>query len=79
MDMYTMTNDQINETMTLAMMATLEALESEGLLTEEQCTEFRDTHICLKVDKNSIWKWIREKCGFKNEDNVCYAVVFKKS
>ena len=79
MDMYTFTNDQINATMNLAMLATIQALHNEGILTEEQAIAFRDTHVCLKVDKNNVWKWIRKTFNFKEEEeeSTYYAVVFK--
>ena len=76
MKYYQMQDTDINDVMSMAMNATLSALVSEKLLTDAQAVVFRDTHVCLKVDDKSIWRWIKKKFKLEAEDDSYWAVVF---
>lgn len=78
MQYYQMSNEDMNSTMTLAMNATIFSLTNEGLLTKEKGEEYKNTHICLKIDNRTIWDRIRAKFGFKFECDDTYSAVIVK-
>ena len=62
-------DDAINQHLNAAMYATLDRLQIDGLLTEEQANKFKDTHFCLLIDEESGFKsWFKRI--FKKEDNT---------
>lgn len=69
----------IDATMTNSMVATLNSLVSEGLITEEQGVEFLNTHVCLMVNNDSVWYRIRKFLKWTGDENAFWPVVFKIS
>lgn len=74
---YTLDNDKMNEIMTLAMRATLNALSAENIITSEQASDFSDSHVCLKVDNASMWSRLLTKLKLSPLEDTFYAMVFK--
>ena len=79
MQLYQMEDKDINDVMGMAMNATLASLVKENLLPEDKAVKFRDTHVCLKVDNNNIWRWVKKKLGLESKDDAYWAVVFSSS
>ena len=61
--------DNINKLANSSMVATLEALKNEGLLTKEQVADFLDDHLAVFVTHDGGWcDWVKR--AFKRETNL---------
>lgn len=77
MIMRTISGSDIDQALTLAMQATLQALVDEGMVDEKQAVEFADSHICMPVNEDGIWLRVRSWIGLEKKEGVSYPVIFK--
>jgi len=69
--------DDINQALTNSMLATLGALVKEGHISEEIATEFSSTHVCMMVDKATMWSKIWARIGFPLDKDVWCPTILR--
>ena len=80
MKVYTFQEADLNAAMTSSMVATLNSLVSEEIISEEKAVEYMNTHVCLMVNNNTVWYRLKKFLKWSTTDTDAYwPVVFKIS
>ena len=69
--------EDIDHALTMAMQATVAAMIDEGLIEESSGVDFADSHVCLPVNEDNTWHRIRRWIGLEEKEGVSRAIVFK--
>lgn len=74
MDAYTLDKAGLDEIASLGMLATILALEADGVISAEYADDFRSNHVCQLVTSTGIWKAIWNKLGLGSETKMRAAI-----
>jgi hypothetical protein len=76
-DYQSFTSEHLNEVLTSAMKATLNALVADGVLTNEQATHWGERHACVQATKRGWMSGWLEKFFPDLEDNQAVVMVVR--